>query len=214
MNNNIDQRLSSYLDFIPNEILTQIFIYLDVDNLESIKGTYQSIDNLLMSKLFWINKLNSEGLSRYTRYLGKFETESSLIPGSYINDYYKIHEATDEADFIYKNLEKYQTELLLPVNRDVDVQKFIHSDNLIFIKNSILKHIQFRYLVFDKPKNAHKIDEWNIKYKLIDTYITTSITDEDFRFLLSKLILTGINVIKFTQLEEIFEEEAAHIENY
>ena len=95
----------NYLDFVPIEILYQIYLYIDITVASMVLGSdlrSQNIhDSLLNDKLFFILKLNSEGMEKYIKYLGftnSFINEFAHQNGmdiSWYNDYALIHKTTN-----------------------------------------------------------------------------------------------------------------------
>ena len=80
---------NTYMDRLPDELLMETFLYLDVDYIQ--KESNKFAHNIIESKIFWMKKFKHDGLEEYVQYLGLFHKINNYTNlSNYIEDYIKI----------------------------------------------------------------------------------------------------------------------------
>ena len=158
----------NYLDFIPIEILYQIFVYIEVESIH---------ERLFNDKLFFILKLKYEGVPDYTKYLG--------FTNSFINDYNLIHGTNDSIIKFMKD--KGYIDLM---NKNIInvLNQFVSIDNP--------ESLKVIFLTFDKENNKYIIGYWYNVGQIIPHSLI--ILKNIFMELIMKLLSININLEEIT----------------
>ena len=128
--------MDNYLEFLPNEIITNILIYLSYENLKILFRIDQlnPIKSLLFEKSFWIDKLKHDNIEEYIPYMGQLSGEYILQYLAFIN----INDRLESRDLkpriivinIFKIFEIVKTYDLLVIAKIV-----LENTTHVFIKN-------------------------------------------------------------------------------
>jgi len=211
----------SYLDYLPREIITEILYYIkSIDNRDfaSLIQVYPFIKNIIKNKYFWINKLIRESLGDYTPWVDNssidyknhfiyrhYERYSDIDPDlKYLDQYLSLIDISEFIDWFMKNFKNYDVILPLSIKAGSDLSKIYKDTDLNYLEDSLIMSVNDEtddYLIRHKKDDIYR-------YDLIKYYNNPKeFSEQQFKTLITKMVLLGINIDKESGLGQTMEEE-------
>ena len=182
----------NYLDFIPYELIVEILLYLDIDELENPAKISTNVRSVIITKLFWIRKLQLEHMSEYIPFLGRNETD--------IEDYKEFMNIEEEIHEILYMTRDFDKQFLIKLKKYVDIKDLINKytpeeiGNLVTLEDDDMEHIFIKY----KGPNTYKYEAICIDIDII----IGELSKEEVKLLLIKLRLGDIYLESISYFEE------------
>ena len=125
----------SYLDQLPNELLIEIFLYLDIEDLERTNPI------IIESRVFWTRKLKNVNMEEYVSFLGLYKLINKIQGRNncYLEDYSKFVNVKRK---FHKISQMIRPQFFLYFNGPNDVLKKICNLDEKFSKNSCVDDIE------------------------------------------------------------------------
>lgn len=199
---------NTYFNSLPLELLSEILLYLDINEIKEVTTVSRLVQIIIESKIFWINKLTFDKMDEYISFLGTF------------SDYFKNYNRfmLIERDIIYftKKFNGYGGNVEFAMSDD----KFrIHNAYILFYISddiNVKEMIDYNLEKFSravKTMNVEVLIE-NIKEKYTYALIKPinqiiengELTQKEFKLLLIKLSLVGMNIFDLSNWEEIIND--------
>ena len=176
-----------YLNFLPLELIGEILLYSDVESIKNL-AKLLDINEIIMSTMFWVNKLKLDGLDIYIQFLG--ETQD-------YQNFYNINNNISNFIFLFK---KFNENLLFDTTSKIDIRDLINSFSLKKFGSviDISKqdyYISIRYIYY----NTYRC----IQASVYGEYEIVSITESEFKLLLIKLLLVNIDIYSLSNLDDV-----------
>ena len=167
---------NTYLNFSPSGLIEEILVYLNAESIINL----QKISVQANNKYFWINKLKLDNLGVYTQFLSAIDVAPQ--------DYQKFIEINEYIQNFIHNFKGFNARMTIKMSDDINF-KLLKINNLTIeeLKNcsvsNKLIHIYFR----DKYTYDHVLNHGEL-------------TEDEFKLLLIKLSLIGIDIYSLSNL--------------
>jgi len=189
----------NYFNFLPEELVTEVIVYLDIDEIKLFQTFYgNKLD--LTSKLFWINKLKYDKLEEYIPFLGITKG------GNYLGEYESFVDTDENVNNFMTGFKRVRSNLVFYILPEVDTEELINTIDIGEFDKMTVGEMEVIDLV-----DVIQFEYMNRKYKFVRTsnrrmgFTPGEITEKQFKLLLIKLELVGYNIFALSDLEEQYE---------
>ena len=184
---------SNYIsEFIPIELLSEILLYLNYEEIENVIKIAPLGKRLLNLDVFWKNKLKFDDMTEYIPYLGTLNTMNSFT------DYYALMDINRKVIDFTNKFNIFKGRLSFEISDTIDVNQLISKD--LFKFSEIMNEVDYsssRQITI-RNKKGNRI--YSIKF--LDGYIVHGkLTDNEFKLLLIKFYLSGIDVYELSNIK-------------
>ena len=183
---------STYLNFLPSELLSEILWYLDIDEIENVLEVSEFVQRVVDSRVFWINKLTFDDMEEYIQFLGTFDNG--------FEDYRGFMSVEEDVVNFMSGFKRYGGHMEFPISIEVDVKELINDYTLDEFKEAIqdfegeimIENFRGKYSYFFNKSGIS--DEIGV------------LTAKELGLLLIKLSLAGQNIFELSNLEKMMAE--------
>ena len=157
--------METYLNRIYDDICSQIFIYLDINDIKNLLNIYPCFNSIVNVKLNWINKFKYENKEKYIKYM--LRSNDVITFYEFINNIYsEIKKYRDVIELSFEH-----AILTFPINKTLsnpEGQNGLDLDDMTEICNMIQADVNLNHKI---KEISHIIKDDTVVY-LIDLYIT------------------------------------------
>src|SRR5436305_7541351 len=122
----------NYFEFVPIELISQILLYLDVDEIEQSIEVYPQFKSVINQKIFWIMKLKLDKLSDYIPYLGTIKEG--------IRDYHNFRDINIYINNFMRGFKEVGAHLYFNISNNIDIKELINNFTLKEFSNNVSEH--------------------------------------------------------------------------
>lgn len=190
--------MSTFFDLIPDEIMSQILLYLDIDDINPSSHNF-SVGNIIKSKLFWIQKLTYDGMELYIPFLSN---------DNYVGAYYRFESTDRRVRYFMQSLRYPYAKMNLFIPDDAELTDLVNTF-------TIEKLSKLEKLNFYPYKGKHILIEYfKGKYYYYVTQVSFNeknyLKAKDLKILLIKLVLADINLDALPDSEEMLSDSSEY----
>lgn len=177
-----------YFDYLPDELLGEILLYLGPFDILYLSESINT-ESVICSKIFWINKLSYTEMEEYIPFL-------SLLKDRFLDEYFKILEIDEKVQIFIDMLERNEGFLLLKTINNIGLKQLIDyhlnefKSEVTFGKYGDGIQIYYKKQIYYKNVNSSKVEK---------------LSNEEFKLLIIKLLVSDFKLYEMSNLYEIYD---------